>query len=104
MPRLRNAAKSSNWISGGEMKRVTKGLSLSILFVSVALSAYGQCTNGTSTCTQSVPHLIRLSGTLKGLLDTLPSGVISIKFVIYGESTGGTPLWQEVQNAQLDPQ
>jgi hypothetical protein len=86
------------------MKRVAKGLSLSILFVSVALSAYGQCTNGTSTCTQSVPHLIKFSGTLKGLLDALPSGVISIKFVIYDQSTGGTPLWQEVQNAQLDPQ
>jgi hypothetical protein len=29
---------------------------------------------------------------------------VAIRFVIYGDSTGGTPLWQEVQNAQLDEQ
>ena|SRR5882762_8438824 len=31
-------------------------------------------------------------------------GVVAIRFVIYGDSTGGTALWQEVQNAQLDEQ
>jgi hypothetical protein len=29
---------------------------------------------------------------------------VAIKFVIYGDSTGGTPLWQEVQNTLVDQQ
>jgi len=29
---------------------------------------------------------------------------VAIRFVIYGDSTGGTALWQEVQNAHLDEQ
>ncbi len=63
-----------------------------------------QCANTTSGCVQSVPHLVKFSGGFKNLVDVPPSGVIAVKFVIYGESTGGTPLWQEVQNTQVDAQ
>jgi len=77
-----------------------------LLFLSLlaSLSSEGQCTNGTDPCVQKVPHLVKFSGALKNAAGVSPTGVVAIKFVLYGESTGGTPLWQEVQNAQLDRQ
>jgi hypothetical protein len=51
-----------------------------------------------------VPHFVKFSGVLKDLPNLSPGGVVAIKFVLYGTSTGGTPLWQEVQNARIDQQ
>ncbi|MGO9844624.1 MAG: hypothetical protein ACLPZF_26025 [Candidatus Acidiferrales bacterium] len=70
------------------------------LFVSVATEA--QCMNAANGCAQTVPHLVKFSGTLKNISGAPP--VVAIRFVIYGDATGGTPLWQEVQNAQIDQQ
>ena len=73
------------------------------LLTSVALVCHAQCTKGTTACASGVPHFVKFNGTLKNLVGLSPQGtVISIRFVIYADSTGGTPLWSEVQNAQVD--
>jgi hypothetical protein len=84
------------------MKPVVRMLFLSILLVSRVANA--QCNNATSNCAQIVPHLVKFSGTFKNISNLSPGSVVAVKFVIYGEATGGTPLWQEVQNVQLDQQ
>jgi hypothetical protein len=86
------------------MKTATKVFLKLSLFVFVPFSCDAQCTNGTSACSQGVPHFVKFSGAMKNAARASRGGVVAIRFVIYGDSTGGTALWQEVQNAQLDEQ
>ncbi len=68
--------------------------SLSIVFVCIALSlgcAYAE--DGIV-----VPQLVKFSGTISGL----PAGTVGVIFALYKDQTGGTPLWQEVQNIAVD--
>ena len=74
------------------------------LLVLIPLSTQAQCTNTTSGCTAAVPHLVKFSGVLKIDSALSHSGSIALRFVIYPDSTGGTPLWQEVQNTHIDGQ
>jgi hypothetical protein len=69
-----------------------------------SLSSEAQCTSEANGCAQPVPHLVKFSGTLRNVAGLSRSGVVPLRFVIYGEATGGTALWQEVQNTQLDQQ
>src|SRR5450631_4152683 len=56
----------------------------------------------TSAAATTVPRLVRFSGTARDLNGTPQSGVVGITFSLYGEQTGGAPLWLETQNAQAD--
>ena len=51
-----------------------------------------------------MPRLVKFSGVLKDATERPHTGVVGITFGIYAESSGGTPLWQEIQNVQLDQQ
>lgn len=63
-----------------------------------------QCTSDANSCAQAVPHLVKFAGVLKNTLGVPRTGIVAMRFVIYGDETRGTPLWQEVQNARLDQQ
>jgi hypothetical protein len=93
----------------------TSAKTLGILFFLAVLPQFAgaQCasnnaaatTNATTTaspCTQVFPRFLKYSGVLKSAAGGSLRGVMAIKFVIYGESTGGTPLWQETQNTEID--
>jgi hypothetical protein len=86
------------------MKLVARILVVLLLSLFVLTSAEAQCTNGENACAQTVPHLVKFSGALRNASSAPRSGVMAIKFVIYGDSTGRIPLWQEVQNTQVDQQ
>jgi hypothetical protein len=86
------------------MKTTTKVFLMLSLFVCVPFSCDAQCTSSTNECGRGVPHVVKFSGALKNAAGTPLSGVVAIRFVIYGDATHGTPLWQEVQNTQLDQQ
>jgi len=86
------------------MNPVVKILLLLLSSTLIPLSNEAQCTDEANACAQGVPHLVKFSGALRSTSGAPPSGVVAIKFVVYGDATGGTPLWQEVQNAQLDQQ
>jgi len=79
---------------------------LLMLFILASIPALcaGQCTSDIEGCNPGVPNLVKFNGTLKNAAGVPHTGTVAIRFVIYGESTGGTGLWQEVQNAQLDRQ
>jgi hypothetical protein len=87
------------------MRTGTRAPFLLVLFALTAWSCNAQCTSGAAACASGVPHFVKFNGALKNLTGLSPQGaVISIRFVIYSDSTGGTPLWSEVQNTAVDSQ
>src|SRR5258708_4655011 len=86
------------------MKVTSKIFSMLALLALVPFSCGAQCTTGTSACSQGVPHFVKFSGAVKNAAGAPGTDVVAIRFVIYGDSTGGTPLWQEVQNVRIDEQ
>ena len=86
------------------MKTTTRVFLMLSLFVFVPFCCGAQCTNGTSACSQGVPHFVKFNGAIKNAARARRGGVVAIRFVIYGDATGGTALWQEEQNVQLDEQ
>jgi hypothetical protein len=86
------------------MKSVAKIVVLLPLFLLTPAGAKAQCSAVNDVCAHFVPHFVKFSGTLKDFPLALAGRVIPIKFVIYSSAAGGTPLWQEVQNVQVDPQ
>ena len=86
------------------MKSAVKILLVLLLSPFLPLSSEGQCTSGANACAQAVPHLVKYSGVLKTTGGVSRTGIVAIRFFIYGDETRGTPLWQEVQNVRLDQQ
>jgi hypothetical protein len=86
------------------MKSAVRILLVLLLSPLLPLTSEAQCTSGANSCAQPVPHLVKFSGVLKNTLGVPRTGVVSMRFVIYGDETRGTPLWQEVQNVRLDQQ
>src|SRR5258708_510838 len=62
--------------------------------LSLCLTAIAQAPSST------VPRLIRFSGTHAS--DRPSSGIVGATFSIFAEEHGGTPLWSETQNIELD--
>src|SRR5580658_4461591 len=57
--------------------------------------------------TGSVPSIIQFNGQLNetsGSSATVPAGTVSITFTLYEDEQGGTALWSETQNVQVDVQ
>lgn len=87
------------------MKTIAKKLLVLALSTLVPVLCDAQCTtNDASACSQGVPHFVKFSGALKSLVGVPHNGVVAIRFIVYGDATGGTPLWQEVQNTPVDSQ
>jgi hypothetical protein len=63
-----------------------------------------QCTNFQGSCGQPVPHLLKFQQVLRDSVGTPYTGVIAVRFSIYANSEGGSPLWQETQNVDADRQ
>jgi hypothetical protein len=81
--------------------RIVTGL----LFLSQGwLSCDAQCVGDESGCRQGIPHFVKFAGTLKQFSGASTDRVVALKFGIYSAATGGSPLWQEVQNSPLDSQ
>ncbi len=83
------------------MRTLASVLSL-LPFLLLAPLGNAQCTNGESVCNQAVPRLIKVNGALKDATGQPRTGIVGMTFSIYRDSSGGSPLWQEVQNVQLD--
>jgi hypothetical protein len=58
--------------------------------------------SGSTPSTDSVPHFIKFSGTLKDDSGKPRSGVIGVTFALYKDQEGGAVLWLETQNVQAD--
>ena len=49
-------------------------------------------------------RVVKFSGTLRNAAGEPLQGILGIEFSLYGNQLGGTPLWIETQNVQLDAQ
>lgn len=79
---------------------------LAILFFLIVASPFcrAQCLHDEAVCRQAVPHFVKFDGSLKHAAGAVSEHAVPIIFSIYREANGGTPLWQETQNVQLDSQ
>jgi hypothetical protein len=82
------------------MKQVHLILSLMLLVVCSLLSQ-AQQTVATNT-NGVVPPLVNYSGALSDENGKPLTGVVAVTFSLYPEQTGGSALWMETQNVQLD--
>jgi hypothetical protein len=75
-----------------------------ILFVfTFAFSADGQqVAASTPAATADLPNLVRFSGKATDPSGKPLTGVVGITFALYEQETGGSSLWIETQNVQLD--
>jgi hypothetical protein len=88
----------------GENEIVVKIIAAFFVSLLASAGAKAQCSAVNDGCPHIVPHFVKFNGALKDFAAVSPGRVVSIKFVVYASSAGGTPLWQEVQNVQVDPQ
>jgi hypothetical protein len=68
-----------------------------VLLSNLSLTAQAQ-----SATQNTVPRLVRFSGTASDLNGNPMTGAVGITFLLYAEQTGGAPLWLETQNVQAD--
>ena len=78
-------------------------LSLAFAFLSFASVAAHSPLSAQTGATVQVPRLIRLSGTLSPSPATAAgASVAGVTFALYKDETGGSPLWTETQNVEVD--
>ncbi|HEY3972976.1 MAG TPA: hypothetical protein VGM18_08225 [Candidatus Sulfotelmatobacter sp.] len=77
--------------------------SLVVVFSALVLLSNLSLTAQAQSATQNtVPRLVRFSGTASDLNGNPMTGAVGITFLLYAEQTGGAPLWLETQNVQAD--
>jgi hypothetical protein len=69
-------------------------LGIAVVVLSGGLRAYAQ----------TVPPLITFNGVARGSDGQAQAGVVGLTFALYEDQEGGSPLWLESQNVQLDSQ
>ena len=74
----------------------------SFVFVLAAVLAIGLNAQTASTSTTTVPRLVRISNTFHPANGLAAAPVESVTLSVYNEQSGGTPLWQETQNVNVD--
>jgi trimeric autotransporter adhesin len=70
----------------------------------ISSHAFGQTGAGPDQRSVSPPRIVRFHGALRDEAGEPRTGTVGILFSIYADATGGTALWQETQNVQLDAQ
>ena len=70
--------------------------------ICVLAAGLGAQSTQTNTAVTTVPRLVRISNTFHPANGLSAAPVESVTFSIYSEQTGGTPLWQETQNVNVD--
>jgi len=82
------------------MRPLYKSRLLVACFMCSVAVASAQQTQSANTLT-AVPKLVHFAGSFHPAVSQ-PAGMIGATFAIYSEQEGGTPLWTEEQNVELD--
>jgi hypothetical protein len=72
---------------------------LSLLTPTLSVLSFGQTAQ--TPAQLGVPRLVKFSGLLKDSSGNALADTVGVIFAVYGEQTGGVPLWQETQNVQF---
>jgi hypothetical protein len=84
-------------------RRIPSVFKIVFLLVYAVAPALSQESLTDPASTPAVPRVISLKGTLNSP-DSSHPGVVGITLALYREQRGGSPLWIETQNVQLDAQ
>ena len=76
-------------------------VALAGLISALALGQTVQTPVAQENISQGVPRLVKFSSLLRGASGNLLTDTVGITFAVYGEQTGGVPLWQETHNIQF---
>jgi hypothetical protein len=77
---------------------------LAFSFLTLLLAAPVTEAQQSETSSPNATRLIKFSGTLRDRVGRPLSGVMGLTFAVYSAQQGGTPLWMETQNANVDSQ
>src|SRR3990170_4736915 len=96
------------------MKRILLPLFVGLLSLAIVPCTQGQESQSAEPGPAEVPsaldpqvsvlRLVRFSGTVEDSLGRPRTGVVGVTFALYAEQEGGSPLWLETQNVELDQQ
>jgi hypothetical protein len=75
-------------------------MAVAALFILAALPGRVKAQQNNAAASSTVPQIIEFSGQLA----SSPSGTVSITFTLYENEQGGTALWSETDNVQVDAQ
>jgi trimeric autotransporter adhesin len=75
---------------------------VSFVSVVVCLTVAQTAAPNSSPAATQVPRLIKFSGVAKDDTRNRPAGVVGVTFSLYKDEQGGSPLWVETQNVQID--
>ncbi len=67
-----------------------------------APSEDGAAARATAGTASVLPRVIRFNSVLPELDGAPRQGVVTLTFTLYGDPQGGTPVWVETQNVQLE--
>jgi hypothetical protein len=84
--------------------RVAYSLCFAVLtFLLLSISPYGvaQSAQMHEHSRSGVPRVVKFSGVLRDATGLLLNGTQSVSFAVYADATGGTSLWEEIQNVQF---
>src|SRR5580658_9833388 len=82
------------------MRTLSTSRLIAVCFLCLVAVASAQQTQSIATGT-AVPRLVHFAGSFH-LPASQPAGPVGATFAIYGQQEGGTPLWTEDQNVELD--
>src|SRR5215467_8340685 len=81
------------------MTSIRRCLSISLLLMFCGVTMLAQNVANTDSV---VPGMIKFAGTLTDIDHKPLTGIVGVTFSLYKEQTGGSPLWMETQNVDLD--
>jgi hypothetical protein len=70
----------------------------------IALPGRVTAQQNNAAASSTVPQIIQFSGIVKDGAAAVPSGTVSVTFTLYENEQGGTALWSETDNVQVDAQ
>jgi hypothetical protein len=79
-------------------------MAVAALFILAALPGRVKAQQNNAAASPTVPQVIEYNGQFSGTVGGVPSGTVSITFTLYENEQGGTALWSETQNVQVDAQ
>jgi hypothetical protein len=82
------------------MKRCIARICVGLIFLSCALPTIAQ--QAATPANGVVPALVNFSGVLTDVNGKLVTGTVGVTFSLYSQAQGGSPLWLETQNVQVD--
>ena len=83
------------------VKKNRGSIAMMLFLLLTATITVAQSTSSAQS-SSAVPQLVKFGGVLKDDAGRIKTGMVGLTFAVYKEEDGGTPLWLETQNVEVD--